>query len=86
MVGKTLLINNQLFAIAAKTKMNAVTIGRYMKVNSGSLFFNRTLEIVATYMLSYGHSEQAEPDVINVRDACLKQISLPIYVAHLKRA
>jgi len=52
--------------------MNAVTIGRYMKVNSGSLFFNRTLEIVATYMLSYGHSEQAEPEVINVRDACLK--------------
>ena len=73
MVGKTLLINNQLFAIAAKTKMNAVTIGRYMKVNSGSLFFNRTFEIVATYMLSYGHSEQVLRNIINARDACLEK-------------
>ncbi len=73
MVGKNLLTNSQLFAIAAKTKMNAVTIGRYMKVNSGSLFFNRTLEIVATYMLSYGHSEQVLRNIINARDACLEQ-------------
>ena len=73
MVGKTLLINNQLFAIAAETKMNAVTIGRYMKVNSGSLFFNRTFEIVATYMLSYGHSEQVLHNIIHARDACLEQ-------------
>ena len=34
--------------MAAKTKMNAVTIGRYMKVNSGSLFFNGTIETVVT--------------------------------------
>ena len=46
MVGKTLLINNQLFALAAKTKMSAVVIGRYIKVNSGSLFFNEKIGIV----------------------------------------
>ena len=73
MVGNTLLINNQLLAITAKTRMSAVIIGRYMKLNSGSLFFNRTLEIVATNMLSYGHSEQVLRNIINARDACLEK-------------
>ena len=33
-VGKTLVINNQLFAIAAKTRMSAVTVGRYIGMDS----------------------------------------------------